>query len=143
MEFGISLDPLSVTQRHTLHDSDEEDEARAAVAAFSITPTAGSDGIGTLLVALGQYGVAFVRSFLNLSGQASFQLTSSSSKVVKGLYFPIHGSDSEESLPVSTSMVYEARRKGSESDNGGQFMVCTHEQPLNSEYCNLWAAEVC
>lgn len=148
MEFGISLDQLLVAQRHTLYDSDEEEEeVKGADELFSVGLADGPPLAGekcSLLIALGEAAVTFVRSYLDLQEHPTFNLVSRTSKVLKGLHFPAHGgkeeSDKESSLAVSSA--YVAREKQCDSKEGGQIMVVTHDKPLKPEYCNLWAAKV-
>ncbi len=146
MDFGISLDPLSVTQRHAVYDSDEEEqeEAEGTAENFFIRGTSSSSESCTLLIALGQVSVTFVRSFLILEDQPTFLLSSRTSKVVKGLHFPARSHEGEggQELPDPVSSVYVARGKQPGSGEEGLFLVCTHEKVLKSEYCNLWAAKV-
>ncbi len=152
MEFGISLDPLLVAQRHALYDSDEEEEEITGTSdVFSVrSPEAATPErqTRTLLIALGAAAVTFARSHLDLSDQPIFRLLSRTSRVVKGQHFPAHGrteleGDGEEEEVVEVSLAHEAKGKpGGESEEAGRFVVCIHEKALKSEYCNLWAAKV-
>ena len=64
------------------------------------------------------------------------QITSNSSKVVKGKYFP--NVEKDGSSVCTVSEVYSAKRKVA----GSHFLVCIHEKSLKAEYCNLWTAKV-
>lgn len=133
LDFGI----LDVAQRHSLYDSDEEDEVMENPAGiFSISSQAKLQGLSkpTLLIAVGQTAAIFVKSYLFLEPEPLSVMTTSSQKVFKNRFFAEKATD--EVLPVSE--LYVAKLKSS----GNSFLVCVHEQPLNSEYCNLWSLKV-
>lgn len=142
-EFGISLDPAAVTQRHTLYDSDEEEEEiEIASGVFSVNLKAPISGGGVaLLVAIGQTAAIFARSYFVLDSEPLCQITSESSKVLAGRYFEsrltAHAKE-DARVTVQVGEVYNAKRKSP----GAPFLVCIFENALKSEYCNLWAAKV-
>ena len=55
-DFGIILDPYTVTQRHTLYDSDEEETEENVSGCFSISSETQLQELSecTLLIAVGQ-----------------------------------------------------------------------------------------
>ena len=138
LDFGISLDAAAVTQRHTLYDSDEEDEEIGDVnSVFSINATtpAKLDG-ATLLVAVGPTASIFARSYFILESEPLY-LISGSDKVVQRPYTAIK-KDSDDKTTVTISEIFSAKR----NTPGSPFLVCVHEKPLASEYCNIWCAKV-
>ena len=134
--FGISLDPLLVTQRHTLDDSEDEDEEdlQKTPVIFSVVGMV-PNSRGTLLMAVGQTPAVFMRSFLDLEKEAAYVVTTETARVVKNSCFP---SPSKDLQSVTISEVYAAKRKVA----GAPFLVCVHEKSLKSEYGNMWATTV-
>ena len=130
----ISLD---VAQRHTLYDSDEEDEViENAAEIFSVTSQAKLQELSkpTLLIAVGQTAAIFAKSYLFLEPEPLSVMTTSSQKVFKNRFFAEKATDDV----LCVSELYVAKLKSP----GNSFLVCIHEQPLNSEYCNLWSLKV-
>lgn len=139
MDFGISLEASSVIQRHSLEDSDEEEEESGIdtpQTEYFISPdktcTLGLHG-GNLILALGHAASIFVKSFLTLEAIPSCTIKTNSPTVFKDKYF----STSPKTEVVSEGFVVKG--KTPESEN---FLVCTHEQPLTSLHCNSWCARV-
>ena len=138
LDFGISLDAAAVTQRHTLYDSDEEEEEIGDLnSAFTISATTSAklDG-ATLLVAVGSTASIFARSYFILEPDP-LCLISGSDKVVQQPYTAIKKS-SDDKTTVTVGEIFSAKR----SVAGSPFLVCTHEKPLASQYCNIWCAKV-
>ena len=141
-DLGIFLDPSTLTQRHALYDSDEEEEAEENVSGcFSISAETQLQGLSecTFLIAVGQTAVIFTKSYLVLDPDPFSIITTNSPKALKNKYFVEKGVLAEgEVLPVSE--LYRVKKKTTSS---GPIIVCIHEQPLSSEYCNPWSQKVC
>ena len=139
-DFGIILDPYTVTQRHTLYDSDEEETEENVSGCFSISSETQLQELSecTLLIAVGQTAAIFTKSYLILEPEPFSVITTNSLKALKDKCFAEKGVLAEgEVLPVSE--LYRARKK---STSSRPVLVCIHEQPLNSEYCNPWSQKV-
>ena len=140
-DLGIVLDPYTVTQRHALYDSDEEEETEENVSGcFSISSETQLQELSgcTLLIAVGQIAAIFTKSYLILEPEPFSVITTNSLKALKDKYFAEKGVLAEgEVLPVSE--LYRARKRSASSR---PVLVCIHEQPLNSEYCNPWSQKV-
>ncbi len=132
MEFGISLDPSSVPQRHALYDSDEEEEQTESLKAnFIFQPPPESVQIHksySLVVAVGSIPCIFARSHFILSPLLT--LEASTRAIFQGMYFP---KSSQESCLVSELM----------NADGGDVIFCLHEKNLKSEHVNAWSKKVC
>lgn len=147
MEFGLYVDPLPLTQRHTLYDSDEEEaENEEERVTISVTdPEVSITEGGVLLVAVGLTASIFARSYPILVEGATCSIVANSNTVLKGTYFPASREDQvgkkttcDDSFRVSEVF---AVKSGGTGDGGNSF-VCVHEKPLKPEYCNTWASKV-
>lgn len=139
MDFGISLDPLAVPQRHTLYDSesDEEDEQHQnridqLRSVFTVDKREKSEVLTgkSLLVGIGTTAAVFVRSFLHLRKEPSFSVKGDTGSVLAGKHFPM-GKDKED-----VTVVYEVEGAA------GKWVVCVHEGELRVEYSNFWTEKV-
>ena len=141
-ELGIFLDPSTVTQRHALYDSDEEEETEENVSGcFSTSAETQLQELSkcTLLIAVGQTAAIFTKSYLVLDPDPCSIITTNSPKALKNKYFAEKGVLAEgEVLPVGE--LYRVKKK---STSSGPIIICIHEQPLSSEYCNPWSQKVC
>ena len=144
MEFGLFVDPVNLTQRHTLYDSDEEDENDKDTADITISDSGAvlvKEG-GTLLVAVGTTASIFAQSHVSLVDSIVCSLVANSQTVFKGKFFPSpkssHTTKNDDMVRVSE--VY-AVNSNSERE-GDSCYVCVHEKPLKPEYCNAWASKV-
>ncbi len=130
MEFGISLDPSSVPQRHALYDSDEEDEQIDTQQADFVFQPSTLDSIhknNTLVVAIGQTACIFAKSLFTLSPLST--LEASTRGIFQGTYFPKTG---EASCLVSELMCADE----------GDAVFCLHENSLKPEHVNAWFKKV-
>ena len=139
MEFGLSLDPLAVSQRHTLYDSESEEETEPQSqseldSAFVV------DGRSTnfeerflagkrLFVAVGSSASVFVRSFIRLREESLCSVRADAAKVQKGKHFS-SGNGTEEITQFH------------EVEGNTEWAVCYHDTELRLEYCNLWTEKV-
>lgn len=149
MEFGLYVDPIVLTQRHTLYDSDEE-ENEAEKTEVTITASRSDSKApigegGTLLVAVGPTASIFAKSYPLLVDRPSCSIVANSQTALQGKYFPPTKSrESAEKVGedvVCLSEVYAVKSEASRE--GGNCFVCAHEKPLKPEYCNIWASKVC
>lgn len=130
MEFGISLDPSSVPQRHALYDSDEEDEqvdTQQADFVFQPSTLDSTHKNNTLVVAIGQTACIFAKSVFILSPLST--LEASTRGIFQGTYFPKTG---EASCLVSELMCADE----------GDAVFCLHENSLKPEHVNAWFKKV-
>lgn len=138
MDFGISLDPASVTQRHCFEDSDEdEDESARNETEQFITPENQSAGLApeaNLIIAMGQPASIFARSYLSLDPLPSCRISAHSHTVFKDRYFSSRGHTHNV-----VSEGFDVKCKGSEIE---KFHLCIHENQLNSQHCNSWCTKV-
>lgn len=147
MAFGLYVDPIVLTQRHTLYDSDEEENDSeqpevAITASLSDSKVPISEG-GTLLVAVGLTASIFAKSYPLLVEQLSCSIVANSQTVLQGKYFPPKGRETAEKVRddvVCLSEVYAVKSEA--GGEGGNCFVCAHEKPLKPEYCNVWASKV-
>ena len=148
MAFGLYVDPIVLTQRHTLYDSDEEESETeqtevAITASLSDSKAPISEG-GTLLVAVGLTASIFAKSYPLLVEQPICSIVANSHTVLQGKYFPPHKSrETAEKVcddVVCLSEVYAVKSEA--GGEGGNCFVCAHEKPLKPEYCNVWASKV-
>lgn len=139
MDFGISLDPLAVPQRHTLYDSesDEEDEQHQnrvdqLRSVFAVDKREKSEALTgkSLLVGIGTTASVFLRSFVHLQQEPSFSVKSETGKVLAGKHFP-SGKDKED-ITVFYGVEGAAEK----------WVVCVHEVELRVEYSNVWTEKV-
>ena len=131
MDFGISLDPSSVPQRHALYDSDEEEGDETEIQQPELVfapPTQDITQSNTLVVAVETTACLFVRSHFMLTPLCS--LEGSTQAVFKGTYFPKSGD--------KRCVVSEVVR----ADGGGEVVICLHERSVKSEHINAWAKMV-
>ena len=148
MEFGLYVDPIVLTQRHTLYDSDEEENETektevAITASQSDSKLPVSEG-GTLLIAVGLTASIFAKSYPLLVDRPSCSIVANSQTVLQGKYFPPKGQETAEKVHddvVCLSEMYAVKSEA--SGEGGNCFICAHEKPLKPEYCNAWASKVC
>ena len=140
-EFGISLDASAVTQRHTLYDSDEEEnDIKNPEEIFHVTDTSGPtpDKSGCiLLITVGQAASIFVRSYCVVDDTPVSRITSAQPTVIKDKYFSDNGGDSDQSVTISE--VYSPKTT---DGCDGKYFVCVQEKQLKSEYLNIWCSKV-
>lgn len=138
MDFGISLDPLAVPQRHTLYDSesDEEDEqhqnrVEQLRSVFTVDKGDKSEALTgkSLLVGIGTTASVFLRSFVHLQKEPSFSIKGET-KVLAGKHFP-SGKGKEDITDF-----YE------EEGAAEKWVVFVHEAELRVEYSNVWTEKV-
>lgn len=148
MEFGLYVDPVVLTQRHTLYDSDEEEaENEEEKVTISITDSEVSvvEG-GVLLVGVGLTASIFAQSYPILAEGATCSILANSKAVLKDTYFPASGTGhavGKKTVCDDTfclSEVFAVQSEG--TGDGGNSFVCVHEKPLKPEYCNTWASKV-
>lgn len=142
MDFGISLDPLAVPQRHTLYDSesDEDDEQyRNTIdqlsSVFAIEkhekPEIEKFLTGkTVLVGIGTTASVFVRSFVHVRQEPLFSVQTEAGNVLAGKHFP-SGRGRED-----VTVFYEVEGASE------KWVVCAHESELRVEYSNFWTKKV-
>ena len=139
MEFGLSLDPLSVPQRHTLYDS-ESDEEKEPQPQSELDSVFAVDGRNTnveerfltgkgLVVAVGSFASVFVRSFVRLRTELLCSVRADAGKVQRGKHFSC-GSGAEEITHFH------------EVEGNAEWVVCSHDKELRIEYCNSWTEKV-
>ena len=135
MEFGLSLDALSVPQRHALYDSDEEEEEEKRITsehsnAFSLACDSPHALRGkTLLLALGTTASVFLRSYLRLREGTVLSLRAEG-RALRGK--PFSGWPGKQ-LVVSEALCVEGRE---------ECVVCVHEKELQLELCSQWVEKV-
>lgn len=139
MDFGISLDPLAVPQRHTLYDSesDEEDEHHhdrigQLRSAFAVGKREKSELLTRkyLLIGIGTTASVFVRSFVHLRKETLFSLQAETEDVLASKQFP--SGKSREDITVFYEVEGAAEK----------WVVCAHEAELRVEYSNFWTEKV-
>lgn len=128
-DFGITLDPTYILQRHTLEDSDEEETEKNAD--FVIVPGTSSRLDSSLIFAFGTPASIFANSYLKLENSPVHEIKSSHITVYKDKAFPV--SDKEE-IVVSEIFNVECRE--------GSCSVCIHKSELKSVYCQEWCSLV-
>ena len=145
MAFGLYVDPIVLSQRHTLYDSDEEAENEKENE-ISITVTDAKQPVtegGILLVAVGLTASIFAQSYPVLVDGPTCSILADSQTVFKDKYFPSRAKAESKLDPddlVCLSEMY-AVKSDSSVDRGNCF-VCVHKQPLKPEHCNSWASKV-
>ena len=136
MEFGISLDPLAVVQRHALYDSESDEESEQQPQESSEVFT--FDGRGkrgdilkgkTLLVAVGGSASVFVRSFVRLREEPLLSLQADVGRVEKGSHFP-------KGNAIKEITVFR------DTEENTELLICTHPTELTIEFCNKWTEKV-
>ena len=144
------MDPIILTQRHTLYDSDEEEtETEKTEVAITVTSSQSDSKVpvsegGTLLVAIGLTASIFAQSYPLLVDGSSCSIVANSQTVFQGKFFPPKGRETAEKVHddvVRLSELYAAKSEASR--DGGNCFICVHEKPLKPEYCNTWASKVC
>ena len=139
MEFGLSLDPLAVPQRHTLYDS-ESDEEKEPQTQSELDSVFAVDGRSTnveerfltgkgLVIAVGSSASVFVRSFVRLRAELLCSVRADAGRVQRGKHFS-NGSGAEEITQFH------------EVEGNAEWVVCSHDKELRIEYCNLWTEKV-
>ena len=138
MDFGISLDPSSVAQRHCLEDSDEEEEDDIKSGGneadiFTLPETCNlGPGVNIVIFTIGLPASIFIKSYLN-ELIPSFKITTNFPTVFKDKFFTT-------STPQTVDEVFEVQSKGEKSEE--KFLVCVHKQQLTPQHCNLWCNSV-
>lgn len=150
MEFGLYVDPIVLTQRHTLYDSDEEEtETEKTGVAITVSSTQSDSKVlvsegGTLLVGVGLTASIFAQSYPLLADRPCCSIVANSQTVFQGKYFPPKGQEVAEKVRddvICLSELYAVKSEASREE--GNCFVCVHEKPLKPEYCNAWASKVC
>lgn len=144
MDFGISLDPSAVAQRHCLEDSDEEEEDEVDIKSdgneadiFTVPEKPCTDlgpGVNIVIFTIGLPASIFIKSYLNLESIPSFKVTTSFPTVFKDKFFTTSAPQ-----PQTVDEVFEVQNKGGKSE---KFLVCVHKQQLTPQHCNLWCNRV-
>ena len=142
MDFGISLDASAVTQRHCLEDSDEEEEESETTGITSETFTVPDRrdevvAVSNLIIALGQPAVVFAKSYLDLEPLNSCTILTDKLTAFKDKYFSTGVHRQGNTYTVSEG--FDVKCIGS---NLERCVLCSHEQPLSSQHCNLWCSKV-
>ncbi len=129
MEFGISLDPSSVPQRHALYDSDEENEQSDLLKANFVfhSPLDSAHKSHSLVLAVGPTACIFAKSHFVLSLFTTLETTTQT--MFQGMYFP----KSQEGLCLVSELM---------GADGGDVIFCLHEKNLKPEYVNAWSKKV-
>lgn len=132
MEFGISLDPSSVPQRHALYDSDEEEDEQADSLKpdFVIQPLPCPDSkhkSHSLLLAIGPTACIFAKSHFILSPFST--IMASTQTIFQGMYFP----KSEKQSCLVSELLYA---------DGGDVIFCLQENILKVDHVNTWSKKV-
>ena len=135
--FGISLDSSAVIQRHTLYDSEEEEdedtECQKPTFMKFVFNIAGRITVGTpLIITIGQPASIFVKSHFILKPQPQSVLISNTCAA---------GGDESGLVGSATDQgkVYPAEARNGENAET-QFYV--HHKNLKPEFVNVWCAEV-
>lgn len=140
MDFGISLDPSLVTQRHSLEDSSDEENVENTrdydiSKTFCISNHEYLSKGPNLIIAVGQAPSIFVKSHFKLDSLPLSRITANSAAVFRDKHFPAdtHNSD------CIVSEMFDISSKDSITE---KFTLFIHEQQLKSQYCNVWCAKV-
>ena len=137
-DFGISLDPSSVAQRHAFYDSDEEEEAAAAsTPTFSVKPAQACSKADVLIFAFGEVASVFVQSYFCLEPLCT--VAADSPTALKDRYFAKQRKalqEDAESTVISKIFTVET------NSEHRRCLVCIHEKPLKLELVNLWTVKV-
>lgn len=139
LDFGISLDPSAVPQRHSFEDSDEEDlgkdEVELTVSPSSATPVEIGQRSNVIFV-FGQIASIISKSFFTLHDSPSCQILCDSITVYRDKLFPAVSCERSK-CSQTVSEVF-----GIESKDGKTYSLCVHEARLKSQYCNNWCLKV-
>lgn len=135
MDFGISLDPLAVPQRHALYDSESEEEGEQETQSESEVfrvDKIGEDGEflagKALLLALGNTASVFAKSFIRIREEPFLSLRTDVSRVKSN---SPRGKGAED----VTHFYYS-------QEESSKWAVCLHAAELQAEHCNHWADKV-
>lgn len=129
-DFGITLDPTSILQRHSLEDSDDEDAEKNAE--FAIVPGTPSVSSSKVIFAFGTAASVFASSYFKLENLPAQQIKSGHITVYKDKSFPTTGKEN----PV-VSEVYNVECSKETCS------LCIHKSELKSVYCQEWCSLVC
>ena len=139
LQFGLSLDPSVVPQRHCFYDSDEEDAESDADGgnAHLLTFSGAKNSFKTplLLVCTSPVSSAFARCFFSVKKERFAAIScTSASEALQGRYFsaPRPPDRPSEAELVTTFL----------NSEGEAAVVCAQEQQLKIELCNAWAEMV-
>ena len=142
MDFGISLDPLAVSERHALFDSDsdeEEDENQQPHEPLGEPDDSGgqrqsSDFLTgkTLIIGIGSTGSVFVRSFVRLGDAPSLSIPAEA--VVGKRKRDVH--DRRGPHEISAVEFYEA------AEGKDECVVSVQPKLQRVEYSNHWTEKV-
>lgn len=129
------VDPASLTQRHCLEDSDEEDESlttQSTDAGSFIIPedTAKLPPGSNLIITIGQAASIFAQSYLSITPLPFCTISTDCQTVFKDKHF---SSSSTAQFVVSEGFAVQGYK---------QFYLCTHQRELNSQLCNSWCDKV-
>lgn len=137
MDFGISLDPLAVPQRHTLYDSESDEEREKQHQnereAFAVceNESGGASLTGkVILVGVGSTASIFVQSFVSLREEQAFSLKADIDKVQKGRGF-LPGKEAVRDVTVFHCLT-----------DTSSWLACLHATELGAEFCNRWTEKV-
>lgn len=128
---GISLDPYSVLQRHSLEDSDDEG-VEEKNAEFVAVPDGSTSRKSRVIFAFGTAAFIFTNSYFGLKDAPANQIQSSHITVFKDKFFL----NSAKEKPV-VSEVYGVHCRS------GNYSLCIHKSELKSFYCKEWCSLVC
>ncbi len=141
MDFGMSLDSSSVGQRHCFEDSDDEEENSSSELSiiresFTLFPENIEKGQSTtvLFITIGDAASIFAKSYFSLKSIPSSKILANSVTVFKNKFFP--GNKISPTHTVSEFLNIEPK------DEGSNLTLCDHPEMLNSQYSNVWCAEV-
>jgi hypothetical protein len=134
MDFGISLDPLAVSQRHALYDSDSEDEEDESQRPADSGGKRSSDFLTgrPLLIGVGSTASLFVRSFVCLGDAPSLSLPSEPVARGKGSQFV---DDRRGPHEVAAVEFYVA-------EGNGEWVASVQPALQRAEYSNRWTEKV-
>ena len=129
LDFGISLDPSAVLQRHSLQDSDDEEEERQIeLIAIPFTPAARRSRV---IFAFGTAASIFTNSYFTIHDAPTYQIRSDCITVYKEKSFP----SCKKEKPV-LSEVFDVHCTNE------SFSLCVHVSELKSIYCQSWCSLV-
>ena len=135
LDYGISLDPLAVPQRHFLEeDSDGEEEIKVEPE-LTFPATAELGRSSNVILAIGLAASIFTRSFLNTLHDSPYQILSDSVEVFKDKSFPTSSDKVKDYHKVSEIF-------GLESKGGKTYSLCVQELQVKSQHCHNWCSKV-
>ena len=139
LQFGMSLDPYSVPQRHCFYDSDEEqdeiDEEELSLSIIDLPENCPKLKSKLLIIATSTIAAAFIRSHVITDpNPLSSIVTKQSLRAFKGKYFSPSGEQTDHHEETITDVFLLKEKK--------DVCICIHEQPLREEYCNEWSRKV-